>query len=98
MQYPLQAYGAPFIQKIKQKHLLAQNYFSRIPEMADEMKDRVRQMPLPHSKEKEFTVTLNLGGRGSPQEVGDKAEDTLRQSSAGTTQETGLQDTLPLIS
>ncbi len=81
-----QAYGVPFVQKIKQKHLLAQNYFSRIPEMADEMKERVRQMPLPQSKEKEFTVTLNLGGADTGDSL--EAKDTAGETS---TQETALQ-------
>lgn len=35
---PLQAYGRMFIGKILHKHVLARNYFSRLPGMAEHMK------------------------------------------------------------
>ena len=35
---PFQGYGDVFIQKVKQKHTLARNYFSRLPGMAELMR------------------------------------------------------------
>lgn len=53
------------MQKIQHKHFLAQHYFSRVPEMAEDMKERVRKLPLPKAKEMEITVHMNIeGGAG----------------------------------
>ena len=52
------AYGAQFVQKIQQKHTLAQSYFSHMPEMAREMKKLVKKLPLPQSREKTVIVTM----------------------------------------
>lgn len=56
------AYGAQFVQKIQHKHILAQNYFSHVPEMAEEVKGKVREMPLPQSGEKTITITIGKVG------------------------------------
>ena len=37
----LQAYGRMFIGKILHKHVLARNYFSRLPGMAEHMKTKI---------------------------------------------------------
>ncbi len=34
----LQAYGKTFVHKVKHKHTLARNYFSRLPGMAEHMR------------------------------------------------------------
>lgn len=56
--------------------------------MADEMKERVQQMPLPQSKEKEFTVTLNLGERGVKMKAETTAQDTTAQDTTVQQQDT----------
>ena len=35
-----QAYGKTFIHKVKHKHALARNYFSRLPGMAEQLRSR----------------------------------------------------------
>ena len=39
----LQGYGHVFIQKIQQKHVLARNYFSRLPGMAEHVKEKANE-------------------------------------------------------
>ena len=39
----LQGYGHVFIQKIQQKHVLARNYFSRLPGMAELIKEKANE-------------------------------------------------------
>ena len=46
------------MQKIRHKHILAQNFFSYIPEMAEEMKVKVQKLPVPKPKEKLITVRM----------------------------------------
>lgn len=62
----MQAYGAHFVQKIRHKHLLAQNYFSHIPGMAEEIKAKVDKLPLPRPKEREIIVTMSWGHSQEP--------------------------------
>lgn len=38
-----EGYGHVFIQKVQQKHVLARNYFSRLPGMADHIKERANE-------------------------------------------------------
>lgn len=40
-----QAYGRMFIGKILHKHVLARNYFSRLPGMAEHMKKKISGQP-----------------------------------------------------
>ena len=61
----MQAYGEHFIQKIQHKHFLAQYYFLRIPQMAEELDQKVQDLPLPKLKEKEIIVHMQ-----NPQEMG----------------------------
>lgn len=56
----LQAYGVQFVQKVKSRHILAQSYFSYIPEMAEEIQGKVKKLPLPPPKEKEVIVHMQL--------------------------------------
>jgi len=39
----LQGYGQVFMQKVQQKHVLARNYFSRLPGMAEHVKERANE-------------------------------------------------------
>lgn len=64
----LQAYGAHFVQKIQHRHILAQNYFSHVPEMAEEIRDKVRDLPLPQSREKTIVVTMGKVGGAKEEE------------------------------
>jgi hypothetical protein len=46
----LQAYGRMFIGKILHKHLLARNFFSRLPGMAERMKNKISAQAAEASK------------------------------------------------
>ena len=63
---PMQAYGPHFVQKVQHRHILAQNYFSHVPEMAKEFKHKVQDLPLPRSREK--TIVVTMGKVGGAQE------------------------------
>ena len=52
----VQAYGAQFVQKVHHRHVLARNYFSRVPGMMEKMEEKVLEMPLPRPKERVLTV------------------------------------------
>lgn len=66
----LQAYGAHFVQKVQHRHILAQNYFSHVPEMAEEIKGKVQDLPLPQSREKTIMVTMGKVGGAKVEEEG----------------------------
>ena len=51
-----QSYGSQFIHKVQHRHVLARSYFSRIPVMADQMKSKVEELPLPRPKEREIVI------------------------------------------
>ena len=38
-----QGYGQVFMQKIQQKHVLARNYFSRLPGMAEHVREKANE-------------------------------------------------------
>ena len=42
---PPQGYGPSFIHKVKQRHVLAKNYFAKLPQFADQMQGKVREIP-----------------------------------------------------
>ena len=52
----MQAYGAQFVQNVHHCHVLARNYFSRVPGMMKEMEEKVPEMPLPRPKERVLLV------------------------------------------
>ena len=52
----MQAYGAQFVQKVHHRHVLARNYFSRVPGMMNKMEEKVSEMPLPRPKERVLIV------------------------------------------
>ena len=52
----VQAYGAQFVQKVHHRHVLARNYFSRVPGMMEKMEEKVSEMPLPRPKERVLIV------------------------------------------
>ena len=54
----LQAYGSQLVRKIRYRHVLARSYFSRIPDMAEQMKGKVQELPLPRSKEREIVARV----------------------------------------
>ena len=55
---PLQAYGTQLTRKVQYRHVLARSYFSRIPEMAEQMKSKVQELPLPRPKEREIVARV----------------------------------------
>ena len=57
-----QAYSSQFTDKIRQRHILARNYFTQIPGMMEEMSTKVKELPLPRPKERIILV------RQQPQE------------------------------
>ena len=63
-----QAYGSQFVKKVKHRHVLARNYFTKIPDMADKMKSKVKALPLPRPKERVITVR-GASVQDSPQSV-----------------------------
>lgn len=58
-----QAYGSQFVQKVYHRHVLARNYFSRVPGMMDKMEEKVTELPLPRPKERVLTVPWRNGNR-----------------------------------
>ena len=58
MYFSLQAYGTQLARKVQYRHVLAKSYFSRIPDMADQMKSKVEQLPLPRPKEREIVARI----------------------------------------
>ena len=60
--FSLQAYSSQFTDKIRQRHILARNYFTQIPGMMEEMSTKVKELPLPRPKERIIVV------RQQPQE------------------------------
>ena len=52
----LQAYSSQFTDKIRQRHILARNYFTQIPGMMEDMSARVKELPLPRPKERVIVV------------------------------------------
>ena len=53
-----QAYGSQLIRKVQYRHVLARSYFSRIPEMAEQMKGKIKELPLPRPKEREIIARI----------------------------------------
>lgn len=51
----LQAYGPQFVRKVHHRHVLARSYFSHIPGMAEQMKSKVEELPLPRPLERVVT-------------------------------------------
>ncbi len=47
------------MQKVKQRHILGQNYLSHISQLAEELRPKVQSLPLPRPPEKVLTVTIN---------------------------------------
>ena len=43
------------VQKVKHRHVLARNYFSKLPGMKDHMSNKVVELPLPRPAEKVMT-------------------------------------------
>ena len=54
----LQAYGSQLVRKVRYRHVLARSYFSRIPDMAEQMKGKVQELPLPRPKEREIMARV----------------------------------------
>ena len=52
----IQAYSSQFTDKIRQRHILARNYFTQIPGMMDEMSTKVKELHLPRPKERIIVV------------------------------------------
>lgn len=46
------SYGAVLVQKVKHRHVLARNYFSKLPGMKDHMNHKIVELPLPRPAEK----------------------------------------------
>lgn len=40
-----QGYGPSFVHKVEQRHVLAKNYFSRLPQFSDQMQRKVKEIP-----------------------------------------------------
>uniref|UniRef100_A0A1X7TAC2 Uncharacterized protein n=2 Tax=Amphimedon queenslandica TaxID=400682 RepID=A0A1X7TAC2_AMPQE len=53
---PEKAYSSQFTDKIRQRHILARNYFTQIPGMMEEMSTKVKELPLPRPKERIIVV------------------------------------------
>ena len=53
-----QAYGSQLVRKVQYRHVLARSYFSRIPDMAEQMKDKIQELPLPKPKEREVIARV----------------------------------------
>ena len=51
-----QSYGAEFVAKVYQKHVLAKTYFSRVAEMVESMRSKVADLPLPRPPEHVITA------------------------------------------
>ena len=49
------------MQKVKHRHVLARNYFSKLPGMKDHMRNKIVELPLPRPTEKVMT-SHQLGG------------------------------------
>ena len=43
------------VQKVKHRHVLARNYFSKIPGMKNHMRHKIVELPLPRPTEKVMT-------------------------------------------
>uniref|UniRef100_A0A1X7SSH4 Uncharacterized protein n=1 Tax=Amphimedon queenslandica TaxID=400682 RepID=A0A1X7SSH4_AMPQE len=52
------AYSSQFTDKIRQRHILARNYFTQLdlPGMMEEMSTKVKELPLPRPKERIIVV------------------------------------------
>ncbi|XP_019862136.1 PREDICTED: IQ and ubiquitin-like domain-containing protein [Amphimedon queenslandica] len=53
---PEKAYSSQFTDEIRQRHILARNYFPQIPGMMEEMSTKLKELPLPHPKERIIVV------------------------------------------
>lgn len=42
---PPQGYGPSFVHKVEQRHVLAKNYFARLPQFSGQMQGKVREIP-----------------------------------------------------
>jgi hypothetical protein len=51
-----ESYGAEFVAKVYQKHVLAKTYFSRVAEMVESMRSKVADLPLPRPPEHVITA------------------------------------------
>ena len=51
------------MQKVYHRHVLAKNYFSRVPGMMDKMEEKVTELPLPRPKERVLTVPWRNGNQ-----------------------------------
>ena len=63
-----QAYGSQFVKKVKYRHVLARNYFTKIPNMGDKMKSKEKVLPFPRPKERVMTVR-GASVQDSPQSI-----------------------------
>ena len=52
------------MQKVKHRHVLARNYFSKLPGMKDHMRHKMVELPFPRPTEKVMT-SRQLGDTGS---------------------------------
>ena len=62
----LQAYGSQLVRKVQYRHVLARSYFSRIPEMAEQMKGKIKELPLPRPKEREIIARIRPDAQAQP--------------------------------
>ena len=60
----LQAYGSQLVRKAQYRHVLARSYFSRIPDMAEQMKGKIQELPLPRPKEREIVARVRTDTQG----------------------------------
>ena len=70
--FAAQAYGTQFVQKVYHRHVLAKNYFSRVPGMMDKMEEKVTELPLPRSKERILTVPWKNGSQSNETRTGNE--------------------------
>jgi netrin-G3 ligand len=66
---PEKAYSCQFVEKIKHRHVLAKNYFTKIPGMMDGLKTKVTTLPLPRPKERVMLLKENKTDSATPMTV-----------------------------